>query len=62
MDSKDSPLSGSYPDTLLVIHIHIENNGLRLESGRRSWSRELFEVLLTYIELTLWMKDIHQKC
>jgi len=41
---------------------HVEENGLGVESSKRSWSKEHFGVLGTCIGLSLWMKVIHHKC
>jgi len=51
-----------YLDTLLIIHTHVEENELGVESSRRSWLEEPFVVLGTFIGLTLWVEVIHHKC
>jgi len=43
-----------YPDILLIIQTHVDENELGVESNRRSWLEEPFVVLGTCIGLILW--------
>jgi len=51
-----------YPNTLLIIQTHVEENELRVQNSKRSWLEKSFVVLETCIRLSLWVEVIYHQC